>query len=276
MASGKKNYFRHSFFAIEDEKIQSVIDEMGFEGYGYFFSLLELLGRKCSESVENPITLHQQSLRSLWRKQSKSCRKVVEKLSKSGLFVATFTESFVEFDIPNFSKYLGRYANKNEPNCPNKRKEKKIKENKTKLRQDGAAAPSQEIIVAPQNSKKERTDQQKDAAKRIKTTFCDAYSQKYGILPVFAAKEHTLVYKLISSVGLEEAINLAREYPSYNDPWHIGQKHPFHLLVSQLSKVRIELDNPNRMLDSTIARTQITEAAEYVDGGKSEIGRAHV
>lgn len=139
MASGRKNYFRHSFFAVEDEKIQRVIDEMGFEGYGYYFSLLELLGRKCSESVENPITIHQQSLRSLWRKHSKSCRKVVEKLHKSGLFVATFKGNNVEFDIPNLSKYLGKYTDKMPPNGPNKRKEKKkkvkeIKEKETEIK----------------------------------------------------------------------------------------------------------------------------------------------
>jgi aspartate/methionine/tyrosine aminotransferase len=29
MASGKKNYFRYSFFASEDAKIQQVIEEMG-------------------------------------------------------------------------------------------------------------------------------------------------------------------------------------------------------------------------------------------------------
>ena len=132
MASGRKNYFRHSFFAHEDEKLQKIIDKLGFEGYGYYFALLELCGRQCTDEVKNPITLHLQSLRSVWRKQSKSCIKVLKELEQSGLFVVTFKESLVELDIPNFSKYLGKYTNKKSPNSSNKIKENKIKLNKMK------------------------------------------------------------------------------------------------------------------------------------------------
>lgn len=128
MASGKKNYFRHSFFASEDQKIQSVIDSMGFEGYGYYFSLLELCGRQCSEEMKNPIVFHIQTVRKIWRKNSESTKKVLRKLEESGLFLVTFSEHSVSLDIPTFGKYLGRY----ESNAPNKRKEKEIKVNESK------------------------------------------------------------------------------------------------------------------------------------------------
>ncbi len=150
MANGKKNYFRHSFFAFEDEKIQKAVALLGYEGYAYYFILLEFLGRQCTDEVKNPITIHQQSLRNVWRKQSKSCKKVVEKLQESGLFVATFRESFVEFDIPNLSKYLGKYTNKNPSNAPNKIKENKIKENKIKGNERNkttSANPSKKTIT---------------------------------------------------------------------------------------------------------------------------------
>jgi hypothetical protein len=270
MASGRKNYFRHSFFAHEDPKLQGVIDKMGFEGYGYYFSLLELCGRICAEETKNPITFHLQSLRNVWRKQSKSCVKVLKELSKSGLFVVTFNESLVELDIPNFAKYLGRYQNKIDPNTLKKRKEKKRKEKKrNKISDTAVVAHCQKDIVAPSKTPKGKSESEKNNARRVKNSYCDAYRNRYGIVPVFAAKEHSLVYRLLSSVGFDEAMLLAAAYPNYNDPWHIGQKHPFALLVNQLSKVRIELDNPNRMLDSTVARKQIIEASEVVDGGKS-------
>ncbi|MFT5519622.1 MAG: putative phage protein (TIGR02220 family) [Enterobacterales bacterium] len=128
MASGKKNYFRHSMSAFEDDKIQDAIDKLGYEGYAYYFILLEVLAKQCEDEVKNPIRIHQQSLRNVWRKHTKSCIKVVEKLQESGLFVATFNESFIEFDIPNLAKYLGKYSNKSSPNLSNKRKEKKRKE----------------------------------------------------------------------------------------------------------------------------------------------------
>ena len=134
MASGKKNYFRHSTNAFEDEKIQHVIDNLGYEGYAYYFILIELLARKCENEFINPITIHQQSLRNVWRKHSKSCVKVVKKLEESGLFVATFNKSLIEFDIPNLAKYMGKYQIKKSPNVPNKSKvkESKVKESKGK------------------------------------------------------------------------------------------------------------------------------------------------
>jgi len=118
--------------AFEDDKIQRAVDLLGYEGYAYYFILLEVLARQCADEFKNPITIHQQTLRTVWRKQSKSCKKVIEKLQESGLFVATFNGNFIEFDLPNLSKYLGKYTTKNSPNSPNKKKvkESKIKENK--------------------------------------------------------------------------------------------------------------------------------------------------
>ena len=133
VASGKKNYFRHSMNAFEDDKIQCAIDKLGYAGYAYYFILLELLARQCETECKNPIRIHQQSLRNVWRKHTKSCVKVIEKLQESGLFVATFKESYIEFDIPNLSKYLGRYEPKKSPNGSKERKGKKRKEKESKL-----------------------------------------------------------------------------------------------------------------------------------------------
>lgn len=144
MASGKKNYFRHSTSAFEDEKIQKCIQLLGYEGYAFYFILVELLAKQCENSFKNPITLHQQSIRIVWRKQQQSCEKVIRKLEESGLFVATFRESFIDFDIPNLEKYMGFYTNKNDPNASkeSKRKEKKIKESKEKITPPKKAAAS--------------------------------------------------------------------------------------------------------------------------------------
>ena len=133
MANGKKNYFRHSFFAFEDEKIQMAIEKLGYEGYAYYFILLELLAKSCENEFKNPITIHKQSLKIVWRKQSKSINKVITKLQESGLFVATFKGNFIEFDIPKLKKYLGKYEIKNQSNSPNKKKRKEIKEKEIKV-----------------------------------------------------------------------------------------------------------------------------------------------
>jgi hypothetical protein len=132
MASGKKNYFRHSASAFEDPKIQKAISLLGYEGYAFYFILLELFTKQCENEFKNPITIHQQTVRIVLRKSQQSCHKVVTKLQESGLFVVTFKESFYEFHIPNLAKYLGKYEAKIHPNAPNKRKEKERKEKEIK------------------------------------------------------------------------------------------------------------------------------------------------
>ena len=127
MARGTKNYFRHSSNAFEDEKIQKTISLLGFEGYAFFFILLELCAKQCENEFKDPIVFHKQTIKTILRKQEQSCNKVLTKLQQSGLFVVTFSESFYEFSIPNLSKYMGRYESKNALNTPNKRKEKKSK-----------------------------------------------------------------------------------------------------------------------------------------------------
>jgi hypothetical protein len=148
MASGKKNYFRHSTSAFEDDKIQKCIQLLGYEGYAYYFILIELLAKQCENSFKNPITLHQQSLRIVWRKQEQSCKKVVKKLEESGLFVATFRESFIDFYIPNLQKYMGLYSNKIAPNTPNKRKEKERKEKESKEKSLDDDSAGRDIVLS--------------------------------------------------------------------------------------------------------------------------------
>ena len=141
------------------------------------------------------------------------------------------SESFVCVMIPNLSKYLGKYDKKTEP-----------------------------VVLTPK-----RTPEQREKAKKVKMAYVAAYESRYGIIPTFSKKEHALVYTLIERAGFDEAINLAHVYPAYNDPWHLKIKHPFAQLVRDLDKVRVELNDPRRMLDSRRAQKQIAEADDNIE-----------
>lgn len=152
MASGRKNYFRHSTSAFEDPKIQKAIDLLGYEGYAYYFILLEILAKQCENECKETIEIHQQTLRIVWRKSQQSCNKVVTKLAQSGLFVVTFKESLYEFSIPNLSKYMGKYETKLYSNTPNKRKEKEIKEKKKNIKKKPTPIFSDEPPALEENT----------------------------------------------------------------------------------------------------------------------------
>ena len=62
MASGKKNYFRHSFFASDDEKIVTLISKHGKAAYFHYFRLLELCGQKSESYVPDKFVFHVRTL----------------------------------------------------------------------------------------------------------------------------------------------------------------------------------------------------------------------
>lgn len=130
MASGKKNYFRHSFFARNDMKLRLLRDEIGVGFYFYFFTLLELCGESSSDELQDEYEFHNSTIRSLWGVNLKKCRTVSEKMNAVCLLEFKKGENTFKFKVPNLSKYLGRYTTKISPNSSNKkkRKESKVKE----------------------------------------------------------------------------------------------------------------------------------------------------
>lgn len=128
MASGKKNYFRHSFFARNDDFIITLIDKLGYQGYFLWFSLLEVCGEIAADNYPETFKIHNSRLlRSLRCRQDKldsflTLARLESKLSH------TRVENNHFIQIPNLKKYLGKYNNLDESNSPNKRKENKRKE----------------------------------------------------------------------------------------------------------------------------------------------------
>lgn len=132
MASGKKNYFRHSFFAGNDEKIVSLITNHGKEAYFHFFRLLELCGQQSSEIVREKYVFHARTLSTeLFVSRSRLGHHLLA-MQSSLLLQYVLSENRVEILIPNFAKYLGKYESKMSPNTPNKIKENEIKEKEKK------------------------------------------------------------------------------------------------------------------------------------------------
>jgi len=126
MASGQKNYFRHSMNARNDHKLKTFMGLFGRnwrEGYFYFFSLLELCGNDAQDG-QTEHTFHINTLRELWGTSTKGAHDVCMKCTSSALVMCNTRANHVTFSIPNLLNYTGKYA----PNAPNKEiKEKKEK-----------------------------------------------------------------------------------------------------------------------------------------------------
>lgn len=132
MASGKKNYFRHSFFARNDEIILELMDRFSFKGYFFWFALLEICGEQSADGYKEVYKFHQSRLYRELRCNKRSLEPVLDFLQTSTRLVWNKSDNYYKISIPNFPKYLGKYTNKSNPNGSNKIKEKEIKEKERK------------------------------------------------------------------------------------------------------------------------------------------------
>lgn len=129
MGSGKKNYFRHSINAIDDEKIQLAVETLGLVGYAYFFVLVELVARQISDGDVKPVRIHKHTLQGHFRKRFNGCKKILENLKDCGLLDFEETNGILEVEIKNLAKYLGRYNKDTKKKAPAiNQKKKRAKE----------------------------------------------------------------------------------------------------------------------------------------------------
>lgn len=234
MARGTKNYFRHHHSAFEDEKIQKAISLLGYEGYAYFFIILEMCAKQCENEFKNPITFHQQSIRNVLRKQSKSCNKVLTKLQESGLFVVTFRENLVEFSIPNLAKYMGQYESKYPLNHSNKRKEKERKEKEIKEKLSCAEVS---IETQPQ---KVQVEQQEISTKETWDSYIKAYQKKYGTDPVRNKVVNSQMKQFVQRIGMKDSPSVVEFYVFHNDSFYSKNMHQVKHLLSDAEKLKTQ------------------------------------
>lgn len=147
-------YFRHRFDAHENTKLNRLVDEIGVEGYGYYYTLLEIYGAHYSKKKESlDVEIHLRVIANTWRKRVDSCHKVLTKLQLSGLLVVTIKNSTCILNIPNYLEYYGPYKKTKGDNASNKIKENKIKENKRDKNKNAAAtSPLLDLIVEKWNT----------------------------------------------------------------------------------------------------------------------------
>lgn len=144
MASGKKNYFRHSNQARKDPKIMDLITNFGKEAYFHFFCIVEMCAESASDKFpENgKFVFHRRTLCAEMMVTNSRLVHHLVAIRSSHLGDHVVNENMVEIHIPNLSKYMGKYETKCESNSPNKIKENKTKINKIKHNGDHVSKPS--------------------------------------------------------------------------------------------------------------------------------------
>lgn len=182
MASGKKNYFRHSFGARNDEFIVELMEEFGVQGYFYFFSLIEVCAEKTEGSLDYNVTIHASTLRKELRLTTRRLNQFLTFLQERSKVRYTLVKHSYEIIIHNLPKYLGRYKNEIQKNAPNKRKEKENKLNEIKLNKRKPENPKKEILVgaiAPLSECEIASEMLADVSHELQNSWLKSYELEY-------------------------------------------------------------------------------------------------
>ena len=124
MASGNKNYFRHSFNARNDEFIVGLMNEFKEKGYYMWFALCEMSGEMIADGHAWPLKFNQSRLYKELKCNHSTLTLFLTYCGSRSKVHSTYSDSTFNLEIPNLSKYIGKYSKIS----PNKRKEKEIKE----------------------------------------------------------------------------------------------------------------------------------------------------
>jgi|GEM_PF-2776371 len=99
-------WFKHISNAHQDEKMARLVSELGLEGYGFYWLILETVAGQIEAGsdrtdLDYPIAF--------WREitgfSPKKLRKFAEFCSEIEIFSAKFSENSLTIDIPNILKY---------------------------------------------------------------------------------------------------------------------------------------------------------------------------
>jgi hypothetical protein len=140
-------YFRHRFDAHLNPKLNNFVDDIGFVGYSYYYTLLEIYGAHYSKNKDSlAVKITAREIANTWRKRVDSVHLVLTKLQLSGLLVCTKLDATYLIEIPNFLKYYGSYQKTDRQDVANKRKENKRKENILETHQPRSTLTPDDII----------------------------------------------------------------------------------------------------------------------------------
>lgn len=145
-------WFKHMTHSRRDEKLSALISELGMEGYGFYWMLLEVVAEslpKDATIAQVTYTLPQWS--HLLYSHHHRVGKYLGKLGVTGLVTVKYAEGKVTVTIPNLLKYRDEYSRKS-GHSPDKLPAKSIDtdtDTEYKKNYKKKIAPSPEKVEAP-------------------------------------------------------------------------------------------------------------------------------
>lgn len=105
-------WFKHMTCSGDDEKLSAIIDELGMEGYGFYWRLLEIVAEKLDQKGETSCQFSAKKWGNFFQFSPKKFQKFAQILAEKRLISVEISEKFIKIDIPNLLKYRDTYQKK--------------------------------------------------------------------------------------------------------------------------------------------------------------------
>ena len=113
-------WFKHMTATRRDERIASLIDEHGFEGYGIFWAVLEIIAEQMPRGeARYEVRYSLKRWGQLLGCHHNKVKKYLSLLGVHGLVWVEWTEDLIIVSAPNLTKYRDEYSKKS-GHCPEK------------------------------------------------------------------------------------------------------------------------------------------------------------
>lgn len=105
-------WFKHMTCSFNDEKLSAVVDELGMEGYGFWWRILEVVAEKMDENGEYSVSFSPKKWGNFFGFSAKKFENFVRIFQKNTVFDVEFSENQVTVSIPNLLKYRDEWSRK--------------------------------------------------------------------------------------------------------------------------------------------------------------------
>lgn len=105
-------WFKHMTCSFNDEKLSAVVDELGMEGYGFWWRILEVVAEKMDENGEYSVSFSPKKWGNFFGFSAKKFENFAGIFQKNRIFDVEFSENQVMVSIPNLLKYRDEWSRK--------------------------------------------------------------------------------------------------------------------------------------------------------------------
>lgn len=117
----------------------------------------------------------------------------------------------------------------------------------------GQLLPAEPVAVATRKPKTPLTPEMQEACRSTWDSYTGGYSERYGVKPVFNAKVAGQVVNFVKRVGMGDAPDIARWFPSHSAAFYVSRGHTVDTLLRDAEKLRTEWAT-GRTMTSTKAK----------------------